>query len=173
MKSRVTMNVVAMLLACALVGAAPTTAPSTSPTTGAGLALKFEEIGTIHLSPDAFAKLPHQTVEVIEHNGQKAKYSGVPLHRLLDEIEVPLGPQLRGAEMTLYLIAEASDGYRVTLALAEVDPDFGDRQVIVADSRDGKPLEPKDGPFRLIVPQDARQGRWVRMLNSIEVHRPS
>jgi hypothetical protein len=59
----------------------------------------------------------------------------------------------------------------VTFSLAEADPDFGDRHILVADARDGQPLDAATGPLRLIVPQDTRQGRWVRMLTSIRVLR--
>jgi hypothetical protein len=38
------------------------------------------------------------------------------------------------------VIAEAANGYRVAYSLAELDPDFQDSGVLVADTMDGAPL---------------------------------
>ena len=71
--------------------------------------------------------------------------------------------------MTLYLQVSASDGYNVVFALPELDPDFGDRHIILADKRDGKDLSSKEGPFRIIAPEDKRRARWVRNVTSLAV----
>src|SRR5208282_1315454 len=39
----------------------------------------------------------------------------------------------------------AADGYKVVFAHAEIDPAFGVREIILADKRDGKPLDAKEG----------------------------
>jgi hypothetical protein len=120
-------------------------------------------------SPEEFGALPHVTVTV--HNGHTDKaesYSGVPLAALLAKVNAPLGKELHGKAMTSYVIASGSDGYSVVLSLAEVDPDFHEGPVIVADARDGKPLGDY-GPFQLIVAGDKRPARWVHNLNSIEL----
>jgi hypothetical protein len=64
---------------------------------------------------------------------------------------------------------EAEDGYRVVFSLAELDPGFLDAEVLVADTIDGAPLGPKQGPFKLVAPHEKRPARWVRMLRSITV----
>ena len=71
--------------------------------------------------------------------------------------------------MALAVVAEGSDGYRAAFSLAELDDDFAAEAVLIADSVDGQPLGSDQGPFRLVVPGDKRQGRWVRMLKSITV----
>jgi DMSO/TMAO reductase YedYZ molybdopterin-dependent catalytic subunit len=71
--------------------------------------------------------------------------------------------------MATYVLAEGSDGYRVTFSLAELDSDFEESEVIVADTVNGAPLGGKLGPLRLVVPHDKRPARWVRMLQSIKV----
>lgn len=119
------------------------------------------------LSPADFRALPHVTITV--HNGHTnadETYSGVLLPELLSKIGASMGNALRGKAMTSYLVATGSDGYAVVLSLAEVDPDFRDTQVIVADHRDGQPLG-KNGPFQLIVPGDKRPARWVHNLVSV------
>ena len=71
--------------------------------------------------------------------------------------------------MAAYVLAEGADSYRVSFSLAELDPGLQDSQVIVADTMNGQPLGDKVGPLRLVVPQDKRPARWVRMLRSIKV----
>jgi len=38
-------------------------------------------------------------------------------------------------------LTEDVDGYKVVFALAAPDPDFSDRQIILADKRNGEPLD--------------------------------
>ena len=64
---------------------------------------------------------------------------------------------------------EAADEYRAIFALAELDPGFTDRVIILADTRDGEPLEKYKGPFQIVVPGEKRQARWVRMVKEIRV----
>ena len=41
--------------------------------------------------------------------------------------------------------------------------------VILADTRDGQPLEKYKGPFQVVVPGEKRQARWVRMVKEIRL----
>jgi len=79
---------------------------------------------------------------------------------------------IRGKLMTAYVIAEAEDGYKVVFALAELDSGITNSEILVADTVDGAPIDPKRGPFRLVAPHDKRPARWVRMLKSITVFSP-
>ena len=54
-------------------------------------------------------------------------------------------------------------------ALIELEAMFQDNKIIVADTMDGKPLQPKQWPLQLVVPQDRRHARWVRMLTTVSV----
>ena len=82
---------------------------------------------------------------------------------------VELGDKLRGPRMTEMLLVEAADGYRVAFALAEVDPPFAVRDIIIADKRDGKPLDAKEGPLRIVAPGDKRAARWVRQVKALRL----
>jgi DMSO/TMAO reductase YedYZ molybdopterin-dependent catalytic subunit len=73
--------------------------------------------------------------------------------------------------MATYILAEAEDGYRVIFSLAELDSGILESEVMVADTMDGAPIGPKQGPFRLVAPHEKRPARWVRMLKSITVVR--
>jgi hypothetical protein len=66
-------------------------------------------------------------------------------------------------------LVEAADGYRVVIALPEIDPAFTDRQVVLAFLKDGKPLETKEGPYRLIIPDEKRMARWVRQVTTLKI----
>jgi DMSO/TMAO reductase YedYZ molybdopterin-dependent catalytic subunit len=102
-----------------------------------------------------------------EHQGGKEEvYEGVSLAALLKQAGAP---QLRGATLATYVLAEGADGYRVIYSLAELDSDFQDSDILVADTLNGAPLGEKIGPLRLVVPHDKRPARWVRMLQSIKV----
>jgi hypothetical protein len=98
------------------------------------------------------ARLPRIAVEVNDH-GVPAKFEGIPLSAVLAAAGVPLGDTLRGPRLAEGLLIEAGDGYKVLFALAEVDPAFAARQIIVADTRDGKSLDAKEGPFRIVAPE--------------------
>ena len=66
---------------------------------------------------------------------------------------------------------EATDGYRVLFSLAELDPGFTDRVVILADRVSGQPLPASEGPYRLIVPGEKRPARWAGQVTRITLSR--
>jgi len=72
--------------------------------------------------------------------------------------------------MKLYVVVEAKDGYQAVFALPEFDPAFTDNVIVLADTRDDKPLNDVEGPFRMIVPADKRHARWVRQVTAITLH---
>jgi len=126
------------------------------------------------LTLDDLKRMPRTSLTVLNpHEKKTEKYEGVHLSELLQRAGAPHGEQLRGAALTTSVIAEADDGYRVVFSLAELDPGILDSEVIVADTMDGAPLGPNQGPLRLVVPHDKRPARWVRMLRSITVVRAS
>jgi DMSO/TMAO reductase YedYZ molybdopterin-dependent catalytic subunit len=117
--------------------------------------------------------MPRTTVRAMNAHEKKTEtYEGVLLEELLRKAGAPHGEQLRGPLMTTYVIAEAEDGYRVVFALAELDSGFLDSEVLIADTMDGAPIGPNQGPFRLVAPHEKRPARWVRMLKSITVVSP-
>jgi hypothetical protein len=114
------------------------------------------------------AALPHVKLDALDHD-KPAQFEGVPLAKLLAAAGIQLGDTLRGARMAEALLAEAADGYKVVFALAEFDPAFATREIILADKRDGKALDAKEGPFRVVVPGDKRPARWIRQVTSLKV----
>ncbi len=124
----------------------------------------------VSVSREDLRAKPHTTIVVHDaHTNQDETYSGVLLIELLKQVGVPTGHDVRGKALSQYIVATGSDGYKAVLALAEVEPDFHPGEVIVADALDGKPLDAKTGPFRLVVSEDKRPARSVRNLVSIEL----
>ena len=116
--------------------------------------------------------MPRRKLSVVNpHDKKTESYEGVLLEELLRKAGVPQGENLRGSSMATYVLAEATDGYRVVFSLAELDSGILDSDVIVADTMDGAPLGANQGPFRLVAPHEKRPARWVRMLKLITVAR--
>lgn len=124
----------------------------------------------LKLSPAEFRRLPRQAVRAKDHDGKEAEFEGVPLVEVLTAAGVPFGEGLRGPALANYLVVEASDGYRAVFALPELDPACTDRVILLADRRDGKPLDEKHGPLR-VVPGEKRHSRWVRQVTTLKLGR--
>jgi DMSO/TMAO reductase YedYZ molybdopterin-dependent catalytic subunit len=123
------------------------------------------------LTAAEFAKLPRQTLRAKGHDGVESQYQGVSLIELLAKAGVPTGKDLRGKALALFVVVEASDGYRAVFALAELDSGFTDRVILLADRRDDKPLSGQAGPLQVIVPGEKKHARWVRQAIRIKVGR--
>jgi hypothetical protein len=74
---------------------------------------------------------------------------------------------VRGKAMLAYIIVGATDGYHVLFTLPELDPSYTDHVVLIADTRNATPIGPETGPYRLIVPFEKRQARWVKNATDI------
>lgn len=114
------------------------------------------------------AKVPRVTVSVRDHD-TPAQFEGVPLGALLSSVGIQMGDKMKGPRLTETLLVEANDGYKVVFALAELDPAFATREIILADSRNGKPLDAKEGPLRIVAPGDKRPARWIRQVITLRI----
>lgn len=112
--------------------------------------------------------LPRHKVEASAHD-QALYCEGVELAALLRKVGAMPADPLRGKEFAHYVRVEASDGYRAVFSLAELDATLGNAKVCLEDRCGGKPLDDKNGPLRLIAPEEARPARWVRQVQSIRV----
>ena len=123
----------------------------------------------LKLTANDLMKLPRQSVKAKDHGGTEAEFEGVPLVEILREAGVKFGQDLKGPALATYLVVEASDGYRAVFALPELDPTFNDRIILLADRRDGQPLDAKHGPLRVVVPGEKKASRWVRTVVTLRV----
>jgi hypothetical protein len=123
----------------------------------------------LSLNPADLAQLPRETVSIDEQDGTRTAYQGVPLQAILAKAGIRLGLALRGKALAAYVLATAKDGYQMIFSLGELDPDFGNAHVIVADKRNGAALFGYQGPLRLVVAGDKHGARSVRMLEKLQV----
>ena len=141
------------------------------PPSAAVLAVQGDIAAPLSLTADDLAKMPRETASVPAPDGTKIVYEGVALLSILQKAGAPFGKQLRGKVLSSYVLAKAMDGYQVIFTLGELDPDFGNETILVADKRDGKPMGEKQGPFRLVCPNDHEGARSVRMLETLQIVR--
>ena len=102
---------------------------------------------------------------VTGHGGEESTYTGALLWSVLDHAGMLDGnPRARVHET---VAVTGRDGYVAVLALAEIDPEFEGKQVLLAYRRDGQPIAGNE--VRLVVPGDKRGGRSVRDVVRIEI----
>jgi hypothetical protein len=112
--------------------------------------------------------LPHMKVTT-NVAATPTMFEGVSLKAVLEKAGVGFGETLKGKRLASCLLVEAADGYRVVIALPELDPAFTDKQVVLAFSKDGKPLDDKEGPYRIVIPDEKRMARWVRQVTTLKI----
>ncbi len=174
---RARLPVLASVLALALLALAPAFAAQAQTPPAAEAAAPAPGVLTLHgldgqsltLTAAQLAARPHQMVE-LTHDGKTVAYSGPVLSDLLREVDAPMGPRMHGPAVDDVLFVTAADKYRVVLTLAEVDPGMHKgAKVILADQADGKPLDAREGPFRLVVDGDLKAARSERSVVEIEL----
>jgi DMSO/TMAO reductase YedYZ molybdopterin-dependent catalytic subunit len=123
----------------------------------------------------ALADLRHEaltTETVLMHTGHRAlsgTFGGVLLWTLLQEAGVTVDAANKNDLIHHTVTVTGSDGYSAIPSLAEIAPEFGGNQAVVAFQESGKVLEGGNGFARLIVPGDKAAGRAVSAVATIEV----
>ena len=102
-------------------------------------------------------------------SGSSATFEGVLLRAVLEKAGVGFGETLKGKRLASCLLVEATDRYRMVFALPELDPAFTDKQILLAFLKDGKALDDKEGPYRIVVPDEKRMARWVRQVRTLKI----
>jgi hypothetical protein len=96
-------------------------------------------------------------------------FAGVSLKAVLEKSGVSFGESLRGKRLASCLLVEAADGYRVVFAMPEIDPAFTDKQIVLAFLKNGKSLDEKEGPYRIVIPDEKRMARWIRQVTTLKI----
>lgn len=153
-----------------LAGARRSPGPTSRSTQQGAALLELVGLSGQHRSLSAadIAAMPHVEATVSSHNVQ-GKYRGVPLGELLRLVARPAGEALRGKALATAISVEASDGYRVAFAIAEVDSGYSNKMIFLADAKNGAPLDSTEGPFRIIVPDEKRPARWAKWVVRIRL----
>jgi hypothetical protein len=121
------------------------------------------------LSRAGLVALPHVKVTAAEHSGGPVNFVGITLKSVLEKAGVGFGESMKGKRLTNCLLVDAADGYRAVIALPGLDPAFTDKQTLLAFLRDGKPLGEKEGPYRIVIPDEKRMARWVRQVTTLKI----
>lgn len=121
------------------------------------------------LGADDLARLPRQQLR-IETNDGDVVYEGVALAELVARAGVSM-ERLRGPLASTVVVAEARDGCRAVYTLAELDADFSDREILLADRKNGAALSPDEGPLRIIMFGETRRSRWPRQVHCLRIER--
>jgi DMSO/TMAO reductase YedYZ molybdopterin-dependent catalytic subunit len=120
-------------------------------------------------------KLPRTEIRTPDpHDASKEiVYAGTPLVEVLKAggLQLDSGTAHIREMVAITVLIEAADGYRAAFALAELDPELTDRIILLADTKDGQPLPPGEGSFRVIVPGEKRPARWVRQVRVVTVRK--
>jgi DMSO/TMAO reductase YedYZ molybdopterin-dependent catalytic subunit len=129
----------------------------------------IDEAGQSHaLTAADITKLPRHTLKAKSHDVEN-EFSGVSLVDVLQSVGVEFGDKLKGPRAGTVLVVEAADGYRTAFALLELDPATTDKLVLLTNQKNGQPLDDKEGPWRLVVPDEKRPIRWARMVKTLRV----
>jgi DMSO/TMAO reductase YedYZ molybdopterin-dependent catalytic subunit len=128
-----------------------------------------EVLKPLKFSIKELSNLRSSAVNAKDRDGKEHTFKGVMLWTILDSAGVTLGKDLRGENLAKYVLVKARDGYEVVFSLAEIDPEFSEKIILLAHEVDGKPLAADEGPFRLVVPLDKKHARWIRQLNSMQI----
>jgi hypothetical protein len=120
------------------------------------------------LTPAEIEALPRIKITT-SASGLSATFEGVLLRAVLEKAGIGFGETLKGKRMASCLLVEAADGYRVVIALPEIDQAFSDKQVVLAFLKDGKRLDDKEGPYRIVIPDEKRMARWVRQVTTLKI----
>jgi DMSO/TMAO reductase YedYZ molybdopterin-dependent catalytic subunit len=102
---------------------------------------------------------------------ERYEFTGVRLHDLLDAAGIVLEPDKyeRLTLRTRYVVVTAKDAYQVVFSGGELDPTLGNRPILVAWERDGRPLEDEFGPVQVVVPGDLHGDRYIWGVVGVEL----
>ncbi|MFV0280578.1 MAG: hypothetical protein ACK5JM_07440 [Rhodoblastus sp.] len=123
----------------------------------------------IAIDRKAIADLPVVEMKVgfeTSKGRREATYTGALLWSALEKAGAFAGIDER-ARLGKSITVIGKDGFRASLAVAEIDPEFANKQVLIAYRSDGAPFP--DNELRLIVPGDKRGGRSVRNVARLEI----
>jgi hypothetical protein len=141
---------------------------STSAGTGGGVSGAFTVSGDVlhgaSFDLAALQALPGRSVTV----GADV-FTGVSFWDLLNTtVGLATDPSVKNDVLGMVVVATGGDGYKSVFSLGELDPLFGNQPDLIAFGVDGSGLG-SDGFARLVVPGDAKHGRYVSNLVSLEV----
>jgi molybdate transport system substrate-binding protein len=136
----------------------------TLPTDGT-LAIGGQVLNPYTLTADTLrADFTPRTESVSYLSGEEtvsATYTGALLWEVIGAAQPNFNPDVPNDRLSTFILVTGSDGYQAVLAWAEIDPEFVGTPILLAYDQDAAPIDDERGPIRLVVPGDARGGRYV------------
>lgn len=123
------------------------------------LKISGEIAAPMELSLSDLAKMPHTTAILKDKQGNPHTYSGVPILDIITKVNQNPVKEVHEVGFSKYILVKCADGYQVLFSLAELDKDFTEKNVIVADSVDGQPLPESKGSLRIVVEGEKKPAR--------------
>lgn len=133
-------------------------------------ALRIEGAGqpATSLTLDALRRLPTDTVSFSAHGAPAVRYRAVRLSDVLAAAGQSLDSMHIGHEAQVVIVV-ARDAYLAVFSASELDPKLGPTRAWLAFEREAGPLTAEEGPFRLVVPTDAKASRSAHQATTIRV----
>ncbi|MFC8450665.1 molybdopterin-dependent oxidoreductase [Kitasatospora sp. NPDC057223] len=98
---------------------------------------------------------------------QRHTFEGPKLWDVLRTARPQVDLRGRKKRLRFLLTVAAADGHGTVLSWAEIDPDFGGQQILLATSIDGMPLD--DAGPQLVVPADRCGARYISGITTVWV----
>lgn len=103
---------------------------------------------------------------------QSRTYTGTSLWGIVNSAGVINNPAVNNDVLNKYVLATATDGYKVVFSMGELHPNFGNRPDLLAYAEIVNGVSgpiTTDGFARVTAPGDIRGGRYVSNLTSLDV----
>ena len=101
--------------------------------------------------------------------GEEHSARCVPLRLLVKPAAAQFDNEVKNHDLGFAVFVRGRDSYTASFSYAELAVEAEQRAVWLALEVDGKPLEGKESPARLLVLGDARPARWIYGIKSIAV----
>jgi len=107
--------------------------------------------------------LPQQTVTAVDgHTGKPSTFTGPLVSDVFGATGLASDDKTHSLILRGFVIAEGTDRYRVVYSMAELESTFSSGKVIVAITRDGKPIA---SGLQLVDNLDVKPARWVQAIH--------
>jgi DMSO/TMAO reductase YedYZ molybdopterin-dependent catalytic subunit len=123
----------------------------------------------MQLSRQELEKMERKTASIMIRDKGPFRFSGVTVFSILEAAGYKLDEPKRGAYLTQYVVITAADGYRAVYSMGEFDPKSKREAPLLVWEQDGAPIKEAEGPYRLVIPDNAHTSRWIRQIKSIAV----
>ena len=91
----------------------------------------------LNLSLSDLQSMPRIKITVRQKDGTEAAFEGVSLYEIVSRAKPRLTEKCCSNAINTVVIVKAADKYQVLFSLPELDPKFGNRQIMLADKREG------------------------------------